>query len=49
MSVEAITDTIYEYMYEKMNESRNSEEETKIKHVDKKRNYRKHEEKTKQI
>ena len=29
MSVEAITDTIYEYMYEKMNESRDTEEETK--------------------
>ena len=38
MSVEAITDTIHEYMYEKMDESRDSEE-TKIKHVDRKRNY----------
>ena len=36
MSVEAITDTIHEYMYEKMNESRDTEEETKIKHVEKK-------------
>ena len=41
MSVEAITDTIHEYMYEKMNESRDSEEETKIKHVERKRNYQK--------
>ena len=41
MSVEAITDTIHEYMYEKMNESRDSEEETKIKHVDRKRTYQK--------
>ena len=41
MSVEAITDSIHEYMYEKMNESRDSEEETKIKHVDRKRNYQK--------
>ena len=30
MSVEAITDTIHEYMYEKMNESRDTEEETNI-------------------
>ena len=30
--MEAITDTIHEYMYEKMNESKDSEEETKIKH-----------------
>ena len=41
MSVEAITDTIHEYMYEKMNESKDYEEETKIKHVDRKRTYRK--------
>ena len=41
MSVEAITDTTHEYMYEKMNESRDSEEETKIKHVDRRRNYQK--------
>ena len=41
MSVEAITDTIHEYMYEKMKESKNSKEETKIKHVDKKRTYQK--------
>ena len=36
MSVEAIPDTIHEYMYEKMIESRDTEEETKIKHVEKK-------------
>ena len=47
MSVEAITDTIHEYMYEKMNESRDTEEETKIKHVDRKRSYQKPERKTK--
>ena len=41
MSVEAITDTIHEYTYEKMNESRDSEEETNIQHVDRKRNYQK--------
>ena len=39
--MEAITDTIHEYMYEKMNESKDSEEETKIKHVDSKRTYQK--------
>ena len=41
MSVEVITDTIHEYVYEKMNESRDTEEETKIKHVDRKRSYQK--------
>ena len=41
MSVEAITDTIHENMYEKMNESKDSEEKTKIKHVDRKRTYQK--------
>ena len=41
MSVEATTDTIHEYMYEKMNESKDSEKETKIKHVDRKRTYQK--------
>ena len=41
MSVEATTDTNHEYMYEKTNESRDSEEEIKIKHVDRKRNYQK--------
>ena len=41
MSVEANTGTIHEYMYEKMNESKDSEEETKIKHVDRKRTYQK--------
>ena len=45
MSVEAITDTIHEYLYEKMNESRDSEEETKIKYVDIKTNYQKPENK----
>ena len=40
MSVEAITDTIHEYMYEKVNESRDSEE-TQIKHVDRRRNNQK--------
>ena len=39
MSVEAITDTILEYMYEKMNESPDAKEEAKIKHVDRKGNY----------
>ena len=43
MPVEAITDTIHEYMYEKMNESKDSEEETKIKHVDRKRTHQKSE------
>ena len=47
MSVEAITDTIHEYMYEKMNESKDSEEERKIKHVDRKRTYQKPEKKHK--
>ena len=41
--MEAITDTIHESMYEKMNKSRDSEEETKIKHVNRKRNYQKRE------
>ena len=41
MSVEAITDIIHDYMYEKINESRDSEEETKIKHVDRKKYYQK--------
>ena len=49
MSVEAITDTIHEYMYEKMNESKDSEEETKIKHVDRKRTSKTRKRKTKQI
>ena len=46
MSVKAITDRIHEYMYEKMNESRESKKETKIKHVDRKRNYQKPEKKS---
>ena len=46
MSVEAIIDTIHDFIYKKMNESRDSEEETKIKHVDRKRNYQNHEKKT---
>ena len=41
MSVGAITDTIHEYLYEKLNEARDSEEGTKIKHTDRKRNYQK--------
>ena len=41
MSVKAIIDAFHEYMYEKMNESRDSDEETKIKHVRRKRNYQK--------
>ena len=41
MSVEAITDTIHEYMYEKMNKSKDSEEQRKIKQVDRKRTYQK--------
>ena len=41
MLVEAITDTIHEHKYQNMNESRDSEEETKMKHVDRKRNYQK--------
>ena len=41
MSVEAFTDTIHGYMYEKRNESKDSEEEIKIKHVDRKRTYQK--------
>ena len=47
MSVEAIIDTIHDFIYKKMNESRDSEEETKIKHVDRKRNYQNHEKKQK--
>ena len=50
MSVETITDTTHEYMYEKKNASRDSEEGTKTKHVDRKRNYQKSEKvNTKQI
>ena len=41
MSVEAITDTNHKYLYKKMNVSQDSEEETKIKHEDRKRNYQK--------
>ena len=32
MSVDAITDTIHEYMFEKWNESKDYEEEIKLKH-----------------
>ena len=39
MSVEAITDTIHEYMSENLNESKDSEEKRKIKHVHIKRTY----------
>ena len=35
MSIEAITDAIHEYMYEKLKESPETEEEKKIRHVDK--------------
>ena len=35
MSIEAITDAIHEYMYEKLNESPETEEEKKLRHVDK--------------
>ena len=45
MSVQAITGTINESMYEKMTEARHSEEETKIKHVDRNINYQKPEKK----
>ena len=37
MSIEAITDAIHEYMYEKLNKSPETEEEKKIRHVDKKK------------
>ena len=37
MSIEAITDAIHEYMYEKLNESPKTEEEKKIRHVDKRK------------
>ena len=43
MSVGAITDTIREFMYEKTNEFKDSDEETNIKHVSRMRTYRKHE------
>ena len=36
VSVEANTDTILEYIHEKMNENKDSEEEAKIKHVERK-------------
>ena len=38
MSIEAIKDAIHEYMYEKLNESPETEEEKKVRHVDKKTN-----------
>ena len=37
MSIEAITDTIHENIYEKLNESPETEEEKKIRHVDKRK------------
>ena len=37
MSIEAITDAIHEYMYEKLNESPGREEEKKIRYVDKRK------------
>ena len=37
MSIEAITDAIHEYLYEKLNESPETEEEKKIRHVDKRK------------
>ena len=37
MSKETITDTIQEYMHEKLNESPETEEEKKIRHVDKRK------------
>ena len=37
MSIEAITDAIHENMYEKLNESPETEEEKKIRHVDKRK------------
>ena len=36
MSVEAITDAIHEYMYEKLNDSPETDEEKKIRHVEEK-------------
>ena len=36
MSIEAITDAMHEYNYGKLNESPETEEEKKIRHVDKK-------------
>ena len=49
MSVEAITDTIQEYMYEKIHESKDSEEETKIKHVNRIRTSKTRKRKPKQL
>ena len=37
MSIEAITDAIHEYMYEKLNESTETEEVKKIRHLDKRK------------
>ena len=37
MSVEAITDAIHEYMYEKLNDSPETDEEKKIRHVEKRK------------
>ena len=38
MSVEAITDAIHEYMFEKLNDSPETEEEEKIRYVNKTKN-----------
>ena len=37
MSIDAITDAIHDYMYEKLNESPETEEEKKMRHVDKRK------------
>ena len=37
MSIEAVTDAIHEYMYETLNESTETEEEKKFRHVDKRK------------
>ena len=37
MSVEAITDILHEYMYEKLNDSPETEEEKKIRYVNKRK------------
>ena len=37
MSVEAITDAIHEYMYEKLNDSPETDEEKTIRHVEKRK------------
>ena len=37
MSVEAITEAIHEYMYEKLNESPETDEDKKIRHLEKRK------------